>query len=116
MNKGRRLPTQSHAASTEHALTSKELLIVILLSPGCGNTSGLHDPQASDLSSHGYVVVGIDHPCDTTAVDAGGGQILTMNPAAERIQDKSAVQRVADVHYVLHHLGAAVHGAGRLDR
>ena len=88
---------------------------VILLSPGWGNTSGLHDAQASDLASHGYVVVGIDHPGDTTAVDAGGGRILTMNPAGEKIQDKSAVQRVADVRYVLHHLGA-VHGTGRLDQ
>src|SRR4051812_5008336 len=88
---------------------------VILLSPGWGNTSGLHDAQASDLASHGYVVVGIDHPGDTTAVDAGGGRILRMNPAGEKIQDKSAVQRVPDVRYVLHHLGA-IHGAGRLDR
>src|SRR3954464_413004 len=75
---------------------------VILLSPGWGNTSGLHDAQASDLASHGYVVVGIDHPGDTTAVDVGGGRILTMNPAGEKIQNKSAVQRVADVRYVLH--------------
>src|SRR3954463_13540762 len=88
---------------------------VILLSPGWGNTSGFHDAQASDRASHGYVVVGIDHPGDTTAVDVGGGRILTMNPAGERIQNTSAVQRVADVRYVLHHLGA-VHGAGRLDR
>src|SRR4051794_15940864 len=87
---------------------------VILLSPGWGNTSGFHDAQASDLASHGYVVVGIDHPGDTTAVDAGG-RVLTMNPAGEKIQNKSAVQRVADVRYVLHHLGV-VHGAGRLDR
>ena len=88
---------------------------VILLSPGWGNTSGLHDAQATDLASHGYVVVGIDHPGDTTAVDFGGGRILTMNPAGEKIQKRSAVQRVADVRYVLHHLGA-VQGAGRLDR
>src|SRR3954447_87239 len=47
---------------------------VILLSPGWGNTSGFHAAQASDLASHGYVVVGIDHPGDTTAVDAGGGR------------------------------------------
>src|SRR4051812_20371106 len=87
---------------------------VILLSPGWGNTSGFHDPQASDLASPGYVVVGIDHPGDTTAVDAGG-RVLTMNPAGEKIQNQSAVQRVADLRYVLHHLGA-VHGAGRLDR
>src|SRR3954451_15002472 len=88
---------------------------VILLSPGWGNTSGFHNAQATDLASRGYVVVGIDHPGDTTAVDAGGGRILTMSPAGEMIQNQSAVQRVADVRYVLHHLGA-VHGAGRLDR
>src|SRR4051812_18753788 len=88
---------------------------VILLSPGWGNSSGFHGAQASDLASHGYVVIGIDHPGDTTAVDVGGGRILTMNPAGEAIQKKSAVQRVADVRYVLHHL-AAVHGAGGLDR
>src|SRR4051812_32119043 len=88
---------------------------VILLSPGWGNTSGLHDAQASDLASHGYVVVGIDHPGDTTAVDAGGGRILTMNPAGEKIQNKSALQRVAVTRYVLPPLGA-VAGAGRLAR
>jgi dienelactone hydrolase len=88
---------------------------VVLLSPGWGNTSGLHNAQASDLASHGYVVIGIDHPGDTVAVDAGAGHILKMNPAGEKIQNKSAVQRVADVRYVLHHLGA-IHGAGSLDR
>src|SRR3954468_18891814 len=88
---------------------------VILLSPGWGNSAAFHDAQASDLASHGYVVVGIDHPGDTTVVDAGGGRILTMNPAGEKIQKTSAVQRVADIRYVLHHL-SAVHGAGRLDR
>src|SRR3954469_13704841 len=57
---------------------------VILLSPGWGNTSGFHNAQASDLASHGYVVVGIDHPGDTTVVEAGGGGTPPLNPAGGR--------------------------------
>jgi dienelactone hydrolase len=87
---------------------------VILLSPGWGNSSAFHDAQASDLASRGYVVIGIDHPGDTLAVDVGGGHVLTMNPAGEQILDESFVERVADLHYVIDHLDA-VRGAGRLD-
>src|SRR4051794_28914420 len=88
---------------------------VILLSPGWGNTTAFHDAQASDLASHGYVVIGIDHPGDTLAVDVGGGRLLEMNPAGEQIINDSYIERVADLRYVLDHL-EAVHGAGDLDR
>src|SRR3954468_13560735 len=103
------------ATTTAGAPPARGRHAVILLSPGWGNSSAFHDAQASDLASHGYVVVGIAPPGDTTVVDAGGGRLLTMTPAGERIQDRSAVQRLADVRYVFHHLGA-VRGAGRLDR
>jgi len=104
-----------NATTTANAPPAAGRHPVILLSPGWGNTSGLHDAQASDLASHGDVVIGIDHPGDTTAVDVGGGRILAINPAGEKIQTQSAVQRIADIRYVVHHL-AAVHGAGQLDR
>src|SRR3954453_2982856 len=88
---------------------------VILPSPGWGNTTAFHDAQASDLASHGYVVIGIDHPGDTLAVDVGGARLLEMNPAGEQIINDSYIERVADLRYVLDHL-TMVHGAGRLDQ
>src|SRR4051794_38348995 len=90
---------------------------VVLLSPGFGNSSALHSAQATDLASHGYVVVGVDHPGDTVAVDAGGGRILPMDPRGESYilgPGHSYATRVDDLRYVARHLGR-VRGAGRFD-
>jgi dienelactone hydrolase len=86
---------------------------VILLSHGGGTTTAFHAAQASDLASHGYIVVGIDHPGDAIAVDDGTGRILQLDPKADGSNRPYPV-RVADVRYVLDHLGE-IRNAGTLD-
>src|SRR3954469_3881948 len=88
---------------------------VILLSHGGGTTTAFHAAQASDLASHGYIVVGIDHPGDAIAVDDGTGRILQLDPEADGTGNRPYPIRVADVRYVLDHLGE-IRNAGRLDR
>jgi dienelactone hydrolase len=89
---------------------------VLLLSHGVGGSSAFHTAQATDLASHGYVVIGIDLPGDATVVDVGGGKLVTINPKGEGFVSGHGYEpRIADMRYVLSHLGR-VHGAGRLDR
>ena len=87
---------------------------LLLLSHGFGLTTALHSAQATDLASHGYIVVGIDHPGDADVVDAGGGRMRHMNPTGIDIREASFVERVADERFVLGHLGAIAE-AGRVD-
>lgn len=87
---------------------------VILLSHGGGTTTAFHAAQAGDLASHGYIVVGIDHPGDAIAVDDGSGHLLRLDPKQDGTGDRPYRPRVADVRFVLHHLGA-VRDAGTLD-
>ena len=54
---------------------------VLLMSPGLGATTAFMGAHASDLASHGYVVVGIDVPGETQAVDAGDGVLAPKAPA-----------------------------------
>ena len=88
---------------------------VILLSHGGGTTTAFHAAQASDLASHGYIVVGIDHPGDAIAVDDGTGRLLKLDPKVDGTGNRPYPVRVADVRYVLDHLGA-IRNAGKLDR
>ena len=87
---------------------------VLLLSHGLGSTTALLTAHATDLASHGYVVVGIDHPGDALPVDIGGGRIVNPDPRGIRIVDLIYRTRVADVRFVLGRL-ATLRGAGRLD-
>jgi dienelactone hydrolase len=87
---------------------------VILLSHGGGTTTAFHAAQASDLASHGYIVVGIDHPGDAIAVDDGTGRILQVDPKVDGTGNRPYPIRVADVRYVLDHLGE-IRNAGTLD-
>src|SRR4029078_7139052 len=60
---------------------------VLLLSHGLGSSTALLTAHATDLASHGYVVVGIDHPGDALPVDIGGGRIVNPDPRGIRIVD-----------------------------
>ena len=87
---------------------------VILLSHGGGTTTAFHAAQAGDLASHGYVVVGIEHPGDAVGVDDGTGHILRPDPKADGTGNRPYPTRVADVRFVLRHL-AEIRDAGTLD-
>jgi predicted dienelactone hydrolase len=89
---------------------------VLLLSHGGGLSTAFHTAQATELASRGYVVVGVDHPGDASAVDLGGGNVAPAVPVAGRFDAKGSIPvRTADLRHVLARLGR-LRGAGRLDR
>ena len=86
---------------------------VLLLSPGLGESTALQSAHASDLASHGYVVVGIDVAGETYALDLGDGETVPV-----RITEASAESialRTRDLRFVLEKL-ESLRGIGRLDR
>jgi dienelactone hydrolase len=87
---------------------------VLLLSHGLGSSTALLTAHATELASHGYVVVGIEHPGDALPVDVGAGRIVTPDPRGIRIVRLIYRTRVADVRFVLGRL-ATLRSAGRLD-
>jgi predicted dienelactone hydrolase len=87
---------------------------VLLMSPGLGATSAFMGAHASDLASHGYVVVGIDVPGETQAVDSGDGVLAPMAPGLANASVASIELRSRDMRFVLSRLGS-LRGAGRLD-
>lgn len=48
---------------------------VVILSPGNGTNVEFYSVLAGELASHGYVVVGIDHPYDVPAVALSDGRV-----------------------------------------
>ena len=87
---------------------------VLLMSPGLGATTAFMGAHASDLASHGFVVVGIDVSGETQAVDTGEGVLAPMAPGLANASVASIELRSRDMRFVLSRLGS-LHGAGRLD-
>ena len=81
---------------------------IILFSPGFGFTRGLYTALLSDLASHGWIVVSVDHPHDAGIVEYPDGRAVRARPdwswplleppgLRERVLDT----RVADLLFVL---------------
>lgn len=85
---------------------------VILLSPGNGTNVEFYSSIAGEIASHGYIVVGINHPYDVPAVKLSNGDIAPYNKdqwllAAEEHQKYTAERikvRTADLLFVLDRL------------
>lgn len=115
---GLRLVNDSARAGASIAATEPEFP-VILLSPGNATNVEFYSSLAEELSSHGFVVVGIDHPYQVAAVrveDAvavyGGDPPLA--DAAEVIPSRID-ERVADIGFVLDRLEVDGAGVSTLD-
>lgn len=78
---------------------------VLLLSPGNATNVAFYAGLAEELASHGYVVVGIDHPYQVAAVDLGDTVAVYAGDApmgeAMEITATRIDERVADVDAVL---------------
>ena len=48
---------------------------VVILSPGNGTNVEFYTSLASDIASHGYIVMGINHPYDVAAVELSNGTV-----------------------------------------
>jgi dienelactone hydrolase len=81
---------------------------VVLLSPGNAANVEFYGALAEDLASHGYVVIGIDHPFQVAAVEVGGE--VAVYPGDPPLDEAAALipakidERIADMRFVLDRL------------
>ncbi|HEY3474369.1 MAG TPA: hypothetical protein VGK56_07135, partial [Anaerolineales bacterium] len=86
---------------------------VVFLSPGNGTNVEFYSALASEIASHGYIVIGLNHPHDVPAVELSNGQVAAYNKkqwelSVEAHQAYSAERikvRTADVLYAFDRLG-----------
>jgi len=84
----------------------------VLLSPGNGTNIEFYASLAGEIASHGYIVVGINHPYDVAAVELSGGEIApyakdqwSLDIPAHQAYIAGRIEvRTADVLYVLEQL------------
>jgi predicted dienelactone hydrolase len=96
--------------------TSEPTYPVVLLSPGNATNVAFYGALAEELASHDYVVVGIDHPYQSAAVDVGNGRVAVYagNDAPTASVALKIEERVADIAFVLDRLVADAAGLSRL--
>ncbi|HSL28976.1 MAG TPA: hypothetical protein VK900_07240 [Anaerolineales bacterium] len=59
----------------------KEPFPVVILSPGNGTNIEFYSILASEIASHGYIVIGINHPYDVAAVELSDGEVAPYDKA-----------------------------------
>ena len=97
------------AQSDARVAAARDRYPVVLLSPGNATNVAFYSALAEELASRGFVVVGIDHPFQGTAVDVGDRVAVYQEPRAASLQDAVAFkidERVTDLTFVLDRLGA----------
>ena len=102
--------------SFEHAAIdpSSERYPLLVLSPGNATNVEFYGSLAEDLASHGYVVVGLNHPYQVTAMSLSDGSVAVYDGGSASVTSKIA-ERVADVGFVLDRLGEEVARGNFLD-
>lgn len=85
--------------------SDRETYPVVIFSPGNATNAGFYASIVEDLASHGYIVVGIDHPYQVAAVKLGDGEVAVYDKAAERSPAAGKIrERVADIRLALDRL------------
>ena len=85
---------------------------VIILSPGNATNIELYSSLASDIASHGYIVVGLNHPYDVPAVELSSGEVADydrdqwlLDPQAHQAYTAERMKvRIADILFALEQL------------
>ncbi|MFF4104690.1 alpha/beta hydrolase family protein [Streptomyces sp. NPDC001903] len=119
---------RTHAAYGLPVADGGERFPVVLFSPGLGGVRAQNTFWAEELASHGYVVVGLDHPYDSAAVVLADGRTIRTQVRAtgddaedERRAAGWTAVRAADLSFVRAQLGRIHSGeiagplTGRLD-
>ncbi|MGW3422371.1 alpha/beta hydrolase [Streptomyces phaeochromogenes] len=95
---------------------------VVVYSPGVGDPRSWGTLLAEELSSHGYVVVTVDHTYESPGVQFPDGSVRTNEVLFEEfaraqregtvpaLLEKTLRVRVADARFVVNRLGALPHG------
>lgn len=94
---------------------------VVIFSPGNGTNVEFYSILASEVASHGYIVLGINHPYDVAAVELSNGEVApydkaqwSLDPQAHRAYTTERIKvRTADVLFVVERL-AEMNSSGRL--
>lgn len=115
---------QAHSRDAATVAHSDGSYAVVILSPGNATNVAFYSSLAEDLASHGFVVIGVDHPYQVAAVDLGEGNVAVYpgDPAGAPVGVEVAAkidERVADIRFVLDRLAVDAAGLsalrGRLD-
>ena len=99
---------------------------VVLLSPGNGTNIEFYSSLAGEIASHGYIVIGLNHPYDVPAVQLASGEIApyhreqwSMDVKAHQAYSAERIKvRTTDVLYALEQLevmNSTGHFAGIMD-
>jgi dienelactone hydrolase len=90
---------RSHARVNADVDSSSDSYPVIILSPGNATNVEFYGSLAQELASHGYVVVGVNHPYQVAAVELADGSVATY----EEDRDIAAkiVERTLDLSFVI---------------
>jgi predicted dienelactone hydrolase len=102
------------SAATADAPAARGSHPVLLMSPGLGSTTAFMSAHASELASHGSVVIGIDVPGEAEALDTGDGVLVPRAPGLDHASNASIELRSRDMRFVRSRL-ASLRGVGRLD-
>jgi len=92
--------------------TSQTPYPVLILSPGNGTNIEFYASIASEIASHGYIVVGLNHPYDVPAVELSDGDIAPYDKGQWLLEPKEHAAytleridvRTADVLFALDQL------------
>lgn len=87
---------------------------VVILSPGNGTNIEFYASLASEIASHGYIVVGLNHPYDVPAVELSSGFVAPYDKSQWLLEPKAHAAytlerihvRTADVIFTLDQLEA----------
>jgi dienelactone hydrolase len=105
---------RSHNSLDAKPAQSKKPYPIVIFSPGNGTNAELYTVLASELASHGYVVVGLNHPYDVAAVELSNHEVaqfykeqwsMDMSAHAAFIAERIQV-RTDDVLFALNQLEA----------
>jgi len=86
----------------------------VLFSPGNGTNIEFYSSLAGEIASHGYIVVGINHPYDVAAVELSNGSVAPydkhqwlLSPSEHEAYTAERIKvRIADVLFALDQLTA----------
>jgi predicted dienelactone hydrolase len=100
---------RSKSSLDARSLKERALHPVILFSPGNGTNVEFYSVLAGEIASHGYVVVGINHPYDVAAVELSGEKIApydksqwSLDAAAHEAYTRTRMKvRIADLQFAL---------------
>ena len=105
---------RSHNSLDAKPAQSAKPYPIVIFSPGNGTNAELYTVLASELASHGYVVIGLNHPHDIAAVELSNHEVapfykeqwsMKMSDHAAFIAERIQV-RTEDMLFVLNQLEA----------